>query len=181
MTNICTDINLLQPIKFLGATVLSFNSNIGWGSSTSTLTVDLIEDCENGDCCLLKNDCPGGGVNVGEPVYFIANNFEFNGILQSYSASKNSSGLIYKVQITDPRDILQNFVIITDTYQGDPERLNNYINVYNFWEKSQCLDVQTGKGFGAGYVNSQGMPVGRILDGLFEMNQENTIILSFID
>jgi hypothetical protein len=36
-----------EPIRFLGATVLSFNSTLGLGSSESTLNVDLIEDCAN--------------------------------------------------------------------------------------------------------------------------------------
>ena len=93
MSNICNNINLNSPIKFLNATVLSFNSSIGWGSTSSTLSVDVIEDCEAEDCFLLKDEC--GGVTVGQAAYFKANSFEFNGIIQSYSASKSSSGLIY--------------------------------------------------------------------------------------
>jgi len=166
--NTCADIDIDEPVKFLGATVLSFNSSIGWGSSSSTLSVDLIEDCENGDCFIIKDAClPDTG--VGDVAFFKANTFEFNGIIQSYSASKNSSGLIYKVQLTDPRDLLQNATIITDTYQGPPPKAFNFFNVYAFLEKEDCFNTSTGFGFGAGKVSAQGMSVRTILDGLSKM------------
>ena len=31
---------------FLGASVISFSSNIGWGGSRSSLTVELVEDIQ---------------------------------------------------------------------------------------------------------------------------------------
>lgn len=35
-----------EPIKFLGCSVISFSSQMGWGQDSSTLTVELVEDCE---------------------------------------------------------------------------------------------------------------------------------------
>jgi hypothetical protein len=162
-----------SPIKFLGATVLSFNSSIGWGSTASTLSVDLIEDCNANppDCFEINNNCTPGvpPVTVGKAAYFAAGNFTFNGIIQSYSRSRSSSGLIYKVQLTDPRDLLQNFTLIVDTYQGAPVGVtNNFLNVYNYWEKEQCFNGSFG--FGAGGVGNQGMSVGVIGEALANLD-----------
>ena len=46
MTTQYSSLGLTQPIKFLGATVLSFNTTLGLGQQESSLTVQLIEDCE---------------------------------------------------------------------------------------------------------------------------------------
>lgn len=40
--------DIIAQHLFLGASVASFNSNIGWGGSTSTLTVELIDDVYGG-------------------------------------------------------------------------------------------------------------------------------------
>lgn len=156
------DVAQSGPIKFLGATVLSFNSSLGWGSTSSTLTVDVIEDCTSipPDCFEINNNCPPP-TSVGQAAYFKAGNFEFGGIIQSYSRSRSSAGLIYKVQLTDPRDLLQNFVIVVDTYQDAPVGVtNNFLNVYNYWERKQCFNGSFG--FGAAGVSSQGMSVDKI-------------------
>ena len=58
-TNLVT--TLEQPIKFLGATVLSYSSNLGWGLDSSTLSVDLVEDCDAGDFFIGKSQEIVGG------------------------------------------------------------------------------------------------------------------------
>lgn len=54
----------VRPLKFMGATVLSFTANLGIGpTEESTLDLQLIEDCKNGDHFL-------GDLQVGSPVFF---------------------------------------------------------------------------------------------------------------
>jgi hypothetical protein len=61
------------PIVFLGATVMSFNASIGFGSSVSTLTVSLIEDCQTNPpqvCDLNRSNADPLKAIVGDPVFF---------------------------------------------------------------------------------------------------------------
>lgn len=65
----CTDYSsgkITGQHLFLGATVLSFNVNMGWGGSPSTLTVELIEDKQPITC---YDNYENGGINSpGSPL-----------------------------------------------------------------------------------------------------------------
>jgi hypothetical protein len=129
-------IGLSGPIKFLGATVLSFNGNLGFGGQESTLTVELVEDCEttppqvfadgNPDVLIGKARCfPDNALSSGMA-------FSFCGIITNWTKNDSSSGLTYSVTLTDPRRILENFSVIVDTYSGPliQEGTPNVRNVY---------------------------------------------------
>ena len=219
---------------FLGASIRSFNLNAGFGDTTSTLSVELVNDEYN-----LSDGTPlGTGVDVyhnggrdqftppvvGTPVYFTfggnpasvdqafrktfddtypiyggtmsipanwpptvtasldtqlpyhflvsknatgndgtwedrsalwnpatkwrgKDHFVFGGILQSYTQNRSPAGNpLYSVQVTDPREILTNAVILLNNYQGSTFNNKNLINVYGFLEYDltdgvrACLD-----------------------------------------
>jgi hypothetical protein len=164
---------ITQPIKFLNATVLSFNTSLGLGSAQeSTLNVDLIEDCES--------DPPDqfmpayGLIEVGAPVYFSTkladnNGFAFGGVLSSWTSSQGASGKVYNVKIVDPRQLLENVVLILDSYAGDPIQLSsNYINIYAAYER-QVLDGDCSV-FGISGSTERGIPYNSIISKLQQLN-----------
>ena len=155
---------IFAPIKFLGATVLSFNSSLGLGSSESTLKVDLIEDCDDNDAFHPKN----GTIFVGSPVYFKAGDFQFGGVLTAWNVSQGGSGKTYSADISDPRQLLANSVVVIDSYLGPPAQAINYFNVYNSIEG----DVLQGNCnvFGLSNSNERGMPYTNIITALQQMN-----------
>ena len=157
----CDIIN--TPIKFLGATVLSFNSSLGLGSSESSLNVDLIEDCDDGDHFMPSN----GILGVGSPVYFNAGTFNFGGVLINWTVNQGGSGKTYNAVISDPRQLLENTVVITDSYLGPPTQGINYFSAYAFYE-SQVLQENCNV-FGSSMSGERGMPYTKVISALSSM------------
>jgi hypothetical protein len=171
------------PIYFMGGSVVSFNASIGFGSQQeSTLTVELIEDCETQ--CGTPQTIQTSGI-IGSPQYFTAGNFTFGGIVTSWNKTKNINGEIYTIKLNDPRQLLQNVTIITDSIRGttSPTSIGstnywqnetiygpNYYNVFAWYEDR--LTITNGVGskcpaFGdSGNVDGQGMPYSRIKHAL---------------
>lgn len=166
-----TDV-ITSPIKFLGATVLSFNSTLGLGMSESSLTVDLIEDCEATppDLFLPANDL----ITVGADVYFdttpSGGKFFFGGVLSSWTGSQGSGGRTFNVKVVDPRQLLENTAVIIDSYLGDPIVGVNYINAYAAWEKP-VLDGNCAV-YGTSFSSERGMPYQKIIEVLQSLNPE---------
>jgi hypothetical protein len=173
MSTIIQDISSGLPVYFLGGTVLSFNSSIGYGSQQeSTLNVDLIEDCDSGQSI---------DITVGAPAYFTAKSFSFGGIISSWGESQSTSGRVHNVKLVDPRQLLENVVVIVDSYRGPidsaPNTVNytavhrglNFFNVYAYFEDATSIvngEFNDCNVFGSSQVNDQGMPYYRILQGL---------------
>jgi hypothetical protein len=156
---------ITQPIKFLGATVLSFNATLGFGSTQeTTINVDLVEDCANGDLFYPNN----GLIFVGGPVYFSAGAFNFGGILTNWTVSQGGGGKTFNVRAVDPRSLLENSVVIIDTYLGPPTQGINYFNVYAGYE-SPVLNGNC-QFFGSSLGNERGMPYQAIISKLQQMN-----------
>lgn len=160
------------PFKFLGATVLSFNSTLGLGSAEeSTLNVDLIEDCEDGDVFLPAINA----IEVGAPCYFtiIGDSgellFNFGGVLSTWTVNQGSSGKTYNVKVVDPRQLLENTIVIVDSYVGNPIRAANYFNVYANYESS-VLSGNCGVFGSSGSTDSGGMPYQSIINSLQSLN-----------
>lgn len=160
-----TDI-ITEPIKFLGATVVSFNSSLGLGASESSLNVDLVEDCEASppDSFLPKD----GSVIVGAPVYLNAGMFSFGGVLSSWTYTQGGSGRTYNAKIVDPRQLLENTVVIVDSYLGNPIQAINYFNAYAYYE-SQVLQGNCNV-FGDSLSGERGMPYQMVIQALQGMN-----------
>jgi hypothetical protein len=154
-----------QPIKFLGATVLSFNTSLGLGSAQeSTLSVDLIEDCEAGDVFLPAVNA----IEVGAPVYFSTGidgeGFSFGGVLTNWSGSQGGSGRTFNVKVVDPRQLLENVVVVIDSYNGPPVKSTNYFNIYAQLEGGGCNT------FGSSGSTERGTPYNSIINALKSTN-----------
>lgn len=156
-----------SPIKFLGATVLSFNTSLGLGSAQeSSLSVDLVEDCDAGDSFLPA----AGDINfqVGAPVYFSTaidgSGFNFGGVLTNWTLTQGGSGRTFNVKVTDPRQLLENTVVIIDSYNGPPVKGVNYFNVYAQYEGGGCGS------FGTSGSTEKGTPYTSIINGLKAMD-----------
>src|SRR3990172_6740660 len=183
---------------FLGCSIMEFSATVGWNQQVSELTVQLVEDNQpapaggNGKLYYDRKLIPrrtyaadpgffcynGGPPLVGSPVYFRVDNFEFAGLLQSWSqSSSTSANPAYTVHIVDPRQILENAQLIIGDYAGGiPSNLYNVFNVYGFMERyngSQCSAMDAGGvsfgsiagAYGGADINDNGIPVSRILLG----------------
>lgn len=157
---------LEQPIEFLGATVISVTTNIGFGSTESTMSLELIEDCNKGQVFLPKvND----NYAVGRPVSVEFGDFFFGGFLSSWKENLGAGGYTISCTITDPRSILENVTVVTDSYMGSPVVSSNYVNVYNYHEGSilgQINGATDCTGFGSSQTYDRGMPYLKIMEAL---------------
>ncbi len=156
---------ITSPIKFLNSTVLSFNTSLGVGATESTLNVDLVDDCEEGDAF----SPIAGLIDVGAPVYFDTGyGFSFGGILTNWTVSQGGSGKTYNVKVSDPRQLLENCIVIVDSYLGSPVTSVNYFTVYAAYE-GKVLSEQCSV-FGDSGSSERGMPYNKIIDKLKEMS-----------
>jgi hypothetical protein len=142
----------MPAIKFCGASVVSFNSRLGWGDNKSALDIDLIEDARNGDFF----NPPA----IGTPCYFyFTPSFHFWGILQHWVKSSSAKGLnLYKVTVEDPRDLLAGVSVILGNYNGSTYNVQNILNCFGYWENTL--------GFGGADVNASGMLWTKVLEGI---------------
>lgn len=163
MTTKYTNLGLSEPVRFLNTTVLSFNSNLGFGTQESTLTVELIEDCTNGDGDVFAYG--SGGSLVGSAQFFEAGEFTFGGIVTNWTTNEGSSGKTYTVNMSDPRRLLENAMVIVDTYAGTlPPGSYNVFPVYTYYEGS----VLNGdcNSYGNSKVSDRGMPYSKVIQAL---------------
>ena len=143
--------------RFLGASVIDFNCNLGWGESPSILTVDLVEDVNYGDA---YENPP-----VGTPVLFDFNGWLFAGIIQSIDKKISADGNpIYSLKIEDPREILNGVNLILNGYTGTVS-VPNLFNVYGYLESL---------GFGNAGVNEAGIKANKIRDTIIEFNNNTS-------
>lgn len=168
-----TTLSLTAPLKFLNSTVISFSVSLGFGaSSETTLTVDLVDDCTTNDGFLPY--VSGLNYGVGMPVYFPDNSeqmpgFNFGGVLSSWTRQKNSSGLTYNAIIKDPKQLLENTLIIIDSLITGPIYHVNYYNAYAYWEQ-EVLYSNNCTNYGLSGSNEKGMTYYQIINTLSSMN-----------
>ena len=191
-SKVCTDLDasVVGPFKqtmFLGCSVTSFSSSAGWNEQETSITVELVQDpCAGtkyryplpGQEVLWSDADPGFQTpDIGGPVYFRLGDFEFAGVVQSWTENKSESGNpTYSVVISDPRFILQNLTIITSDYAGSVGTTYNLINAYGNLEglDTNCPQIfingaQFGSpagGFGRASVNSAGIPWNRLKESI---------------
>jgi hypothetical protein len=144
----------LQQVRFLGSSVRSFTSSLGWRNQISECTINLVDDRSNGD-----NFNPQ---STGAPVHFVYGDFRFSGLLQSYKIVNEQSGFpVYEVKLIDPRELLEGVQLILDNYNGDTSSIPNLYNVYAYWEN------QT---FGSSLINDGGMPWEKVVNGFINLS-----------
>ncbi len=131
-----------EQTTFLGASISSFSSNVGWNEESTSVTVILVEDPNNDN----KFSPPTNGKTVS----FVFDGFRFDGILQSWEYKKSvQGGFYYEVVIKSPTEILSNCELVIGGYNGSVGSVANLFNVYGMLENSS---------FGFSRVNEAGMP-----------------------
>jgi hypothetical protein len=85
----------MSALKFLGATVLNYNSNVGYNNQESTLDLSLVEDPRDGDIFALT----AGLTQEGHPTYFEHGAFFFGGIIRNWARNYSVLGLTYTVSL----------------------------------------------------------------------------------
>jgi hypothetical protein len=152
----------LEQKTFFGASIRSINANAGWGTQASSLEIDLVVDPVNGDAW---NPTP-----IGFPSYFTYYGFTFGGIVQKYSQIGNFSGNpLYKVILTDPRDILTGVQMVMNGYTGATSIVPNLYNVYGY--------LETQLGYGGSQINETGIPWKLVRNALVSL--VNTTAINF--
>lgn len=186
--NLKTPTNIYGPFQhtlFLGCSVQDFSVNAGFNGESSSLTVNIVRDNKasatgkiyydsNLDQQITYDSDPGFSYpNVGSPAYFRIGDFEYCGIIQSYT-EKNSGGEnpAFTVKLTDPSIILDNCQVIVDSYAGPTNNIYNLINVYGFLESLGTPSPQLTLGgatfgspagaFGFAQTNSRGTPWNKV-------------------
>ena len=177
-----------EQTLFCGCSVLDFAANVGWNDQSSSITVNIAQDTCSGnlrtywDETLTKQTTtdPDPGFiypDVGSPAYFRIADFEYCGIIQSWTEKKGSNGNpVFSVKLTDPRIILDSVQIVVDDYVSGVNNLYNLINVYGYLEATDldCPPITVGGvefgspagGFGGSSINSRGIPWNNIKGAL---------------
>lgn len=137
---------------YLGASISNWSLNIGWNTQQGGMTVQLVEDPDNGDSFTFPT--------IGSSTFFRYTDedgnvvFEYGGLIQSWEQINAQEGKpIYQVSIVDPREVLAGAPVIIGAYNGNTKSVWNLINAYGFME-----DDTFGTGFGGARVNEGGMP-----------------------
>lgn len=160
--------------KFLGATLTGVDTNLGWGSNGTTVSVSLVEDL-----------CAGDNFNpplVGSPVCGTVGDggWYFGGFLDGWEfKSSTSSGHVYNVKIVDPTTLLQNYSCVLNNYDGSVFGVPNLANVFGYLENylgGACIDFLNGDstgvnytpafGWGGSHINAGGIPSTLVITAL---------------
>lgn len=116
---------MLTQQTFMGLSIASFNTSLGFGSQTSTLSCTLVQDHKNLDAPNFPQ--------VGHPTVFNYDGWTFRSILTRWTYEKSSNGFVYNVTLEDPRQVLEGYqVILEDITQT--LSVPNYCNVYGYLE-----------------------------------------------
>jgi hypothetical protein len=170
MTTNVTSLGLTSPVTFLNSTVLSFNGNLGFGGQESSLTVELVDDCDTGQ------GFPGINSNnlIGSPQFFPTNSgsmqFSFAGIVTDWKINESSGGKTYSVTLSDPRRLLENVMIVVDTYSGPLISGPNVYNAYRYYEPRESLESNCVNFGTSGTSSDRGMPYYKAIQALQDMN-----------
>lgn len=131
----CSDV--FGDIEFLGGFIASVSSKLGFGTSESTLNVELIvqktkctfvddlteEECTGNSCVTPPPETKYQG-ELGHIYTLNLGNFCFRGILNTHTYSEDSGGYKYRVSLTDGRSVLSHsYVLLNGIYYNIPEKL----------------------------------------------------------
>lgn len=126
---------------FLNSSIRSFNCSVGWNNQESRLTVNLVDDPAQDDYF--------NPPDVGSPVYFNYQGWQFNGLLERHVTNGSDGGSpLYEVSVVDPRVLLDGVQLILSEYSGSTGAVPNIVNVYGYLESF---------GFGNSGANESGI------------------------
>lgn len=133
--------------RFLNSSIRGFNCSVGWNNQESRLTVNLVDDPVNDDYF--------SPPDVGSPVYFDYQGWQFNGLLEKHTTNGSDGGSpLYEVTVVDPRVLLDGVQLILSEYSGSVGGVPNIINVYGYLESF---------GFGNSGANESGITWDRVV------------------
>lgn len=166
---------------FLGASITSFSSSIGWNGDQGTLEVEVVEDsCQGtkvfydtyGNPQITNQADFFNPPTVGSAIFFKFGDYSFGGILQSWEQTHDTqAGKTYSIRCTDAVEVLEGCQAIINNYTGSTFGVPNLINVFGYQEaqNSSCntlssigslnpsLGYTPALGFGGAKVNEDGM------------------------
>ena len=115
-------------INITGSAVIKgFSSNLGIGSSDSSIDIDLVADQCNG--------FDPGSITIGQPATFTCGGFSFGGFVDKIEFSQSESGTGWKVRLGDPKRFLDNVKVLLDGFYCNI-LMDNFINVQYLLEGS---------------------------------------------
>ena len=124
--------NAMPYLEFLGADVKSFNLNLGYGQSETTLNLELVESIsppntnQNTGCSISSYNGVIGNVYTFQATDINGNvGFEFSGILLDHDIKLDSNGRTISAKLSDGRQYLENFTIIANEYYSRNYLYNN--------------------------------------------------------
>ena len=141
----------IEKVTFLGASLSSLSSNVGWNENSSTIEVVLVED----DGEVFTRPDPG------TPVALDVGALHFEGIVLTWKKNNTPSSITYSVRVSDPRIILESVQVILSNYSGPRLDYPNLLDVYGYFER---------QGFGLSGANEGGMRWTKIKEGLTEIS-----------
>lgn len=156
----------INQTQFLGASVQSFNTSLGFGSETSLLSVNLIEDISPSSSQYHTAPDAFTYPLAGTPVQFNFNGWNFGGLIQNYKYSRGQDGFKYTVNVVDPREVLNGVALVIGSYNGSVQNTPNLINVYNYYENTS---------FGSSQWNDSGMPWKKVRDAVNSIVNGGTV------
>lgn len=146
---------------FLGCSVMSFSTSLGWNEQISECTIQVAYDP-----CPAPAEKPkhywtaalnhstttgadpgflGESLNiVGCPAYFRVGDFEFSGIIQSWVRDNSTSGNpVYTVKLVSPQQIIEGVQLIINEYAGGVGNTPNLFNCFGYMESFGSTCPQT--------------------------------------
>jgi len=176
--------------QYMGASVRSFNASLGWGASTSNLTVNLVEDAVYNNGVHVTGEI-FNPIEVGLPTIFTFTGHEedsslpdgigglvkwsFGGIVTNYNQDNSSNGNpLFSVSVSDPREILAGTQLILDDYFGSVSGIPNVLNIFGAVEDIMGLNGNTPdykNNYGAMQRNATGTPWMIIKDAIHSITQ----------
>jgi len=160
-------VTTFNQTRFLGASIASFSTQIGWNEQSTSLTVSLVEDTSTVTTKRRWASYSGDTLtpfsaftttttadsfappSLGSPVHFRFDDFIFNGVLQSWEKKNDFNGIYYECTVHGATEILSAVQLIIGGYSGTVSAIPNLINVFGYYE-----DID----FGAAQVNEAGIP-----------------------
>ena len=106
----------IAPTMF-GCWVQSISASVGWGGTSSTCSLRLVEDPKNDFVWTPPLDSEDD-VLVGAACYFRYKGFYFGGVLSRWSYGESTSGRYYDIILESPAKLLDGVQVIMDSFEG---------------------------------------------------------------
>jgi hypothetical protein len=121
--------------RFFGASIASISARVGWGSESSEITIDLVEDTCSGSRVDYDDEGNASSVTdsdafrppkLGQPGYFKFGSFSFGGIIKNWEYNDSATGgYTSTVRLTSPTEVLEAGNVILSGYDGGTQGIPN--------------------------------------------------------